>query len=68
MTLPPSRLGDLGQRYVVQCKRYPSDETQEWQNCAYTSNKVAAEGMAAAFGTNPTVTEVRVLDRNPELG
>lgn len=60
MTLPPERIGDKGQRYVVECKGYPKDG---WHPIAYTNSRKDAERMAEGILKAPTAEDSRIIDR-----
>lgn len=64
MTLPPERIGDRGQRYVVQAKGWPDEaQPRAWQNCAYFDTIEGADKAAAALASHPCVEETRVRFR-----
>ena len=62
MTLPPSRLGDKGQRFLIQTQNYPVADGG-WQNAAYSNKECIAESMANSLRLAPTCTDVRIIDR-----
>ncbi len=64
MTLPPERIGDRGQRYVVQTKGWPNDTfPNRWQNCAYSDTIEGADKAADALALHPCVDAIRVRFR-----
>lgn len=62
MTLPPERIGDKGQPYVVQADNWPK-EGEGWQNCVYASTPEGAHKARKALMLNPSVRAVRVIYR-----
>lgn len=60
MTLPPSLIGDQGQRFKVMTKDWPK---RGWQGAGYATTRAAADRMAAAFLLNPACTLTVVIDR-----
>lgn len=63
MTLPPSRLGDKGQRYVLQLKGYPHEDTDEWQDALFTDVRRSAIRAQKGFKQHPCVADTRIKDR-----
>lgn len=63
MSLPPEKLGDRGQRYVVQAIGYPMN-VEGWQDVAYTNDYESARRASAAILLVPSVKEVFIKDRN----
>lgn len=68
MTLPPEKIGDRGQRYVLQARGFPKHEVPdtEWQNVAYGGNTSGMSRMADSFGLHPSVQELRLYDREED--
>lgn len=60
MTLPPSLIGDQGQRFKVMTKDWPKPG---WQGAGYASTREKADQMVAAFKLNPACTDALVADR-----
>lgn len=60
MTLAPEKIGDKGQRYLVQMKDYPKPG---WQDVGYSDTYPAALRLKAALLKAPTCTGGRVIDR-----
>jgi len=60
MTLPPGRLGDKGQRYLVEADGYPRDGTN---TIGFSSSRENAAKMASAISLAPGCDDVRVIDR-----
>lgn len=60
MTLPLERLGDKGQRFVLELKDYPEEG---WQEVLYTNDKDRAWKAALSMSKAPTCTDWRILDR-----
>jgi hypothetical protein len=63
VTLPPERIGDKGQRYVVQATGYPKPDVKGWQDIGYADRTVDAQAMMRGIGLAPSVGHVRILDR-----
>ncbi len=61
MTLPPERIGDKGQRYMVEVAGM-LDDTDVFRPAAYSTRRAGAEDIAAAFNLRPGAT-ARVIDR-----
>lgn len=67
MTLPPEKIGDQGQRYVVEVDGWPSPP-KGWQDAGYTNEQRAAKRMMRVLSQHPSVRAVRVRDReNPAI-
>jgi hypothetical protein len=65
MTLPPHRIGDKGQRYVLQYFGWPEED--QWNDCIYSDTPfVAARLLDIKCNLPPSCTAVRVLDREAE--
>lgn len=62
MTLPPDRLGDWGQRFMVLTKNYPN-KTERWQRAGFASRREVAQQMAEAFKLAPGCDDAKVVDR-----
>mgnify|MGYP000063484396 CR=1 FL=1 len=62
MTLPPDRIGDKGQRFLIQTQDWPK-ERGGWQNAAYTNSRSAAESMRDNFLLAPGCHDARIIDR-----
>lgn len=56
------RVGDEGQRYIVQTLNWPKDKGG-WQNSAYSLDLIGAEMLAVSLGKCPSCDDTRVLDR-----
>ncbi len=65
MTLPPSKIGDKGQRYKVEGFNYPIEG--QWHALGYVHSKAVAEDMKAAILLAPSCTDARVIDREEKL-
>lgn len=63
MTLPPEKLGDKGQRWIVELLGYPRDDTDEWQPAAYVTTEEAALEVARLFLECPGCVNARARDR-----
>ena len=64
MTLPPERIGDKGQRYVVEVAGM-LDDTDVFRPASYSQDLAGAERMAAAFNLRPGAV-ARVVDRGEQ--
>lgn len=62
MTLPPDRIGDHGQRYVVRALGYPLPGDY-WQDIGYTDSQPDALELLRTVTLIPSVREIRVVDR-----
>lgn len=60
MTLPPEKIGDKGQRYVVWCRGYPG---QGWNRVAYTDDFQRGDDMGRTMLTAPGCQAYQVEDR-----
>lgn len=60
MTLPPEKLGDKGQRYVVKTSGWP---TEQLSPVAYTDIREQALSMLRIISRRPSYTGGHVLDR-----
>lgn len=63
MTLPPSKIGDKGQRYFIEALGYPEEG---WAPIGYSSKLDVAQAMADAIALAPGCKQTRITDRNPE--
>lgn len=63
MTLPPHKIGDMGQRYQIEAEGYPDDG---WNVIGWCNEKQGAHDMADAIIQAPGCTDARVVDRRPE--
>lgn len=63
MTLPPERIGDKGQRFVVQTTGWPNHDAMGWQNAAYADTKLGASKLMRALLACPGVKHIRIFDR-----
>lgn len=66
MTLPPEKIGDKGQRFVVLTTGFPSDAIKGWQHAAYSETKEGAQQLMRALGQHPSVKHIRIRDRRPQ--
>lgn len=62
MTLPPDKIDDKGQRFLVEAKGYP--KSGQWCGVGYVHTMKDAWQTAAIISINPGVTQVRVTDRH----
>lgn len=62
MSLPPSRIGDQGQRYEVRWDEV--EEGDSWQVVGYTNDRAIAERMADCWRLRPSNPFVWVVDRS----
>jgi len=62
MTLPPSRIGDKGQRYEVRW-REPEDARDTWRVLGFASKASGAREMRDAWWTFRNVDDVWIVDR-----
>jgi len=60
MTLPPEKIGDKGQPYVLQVEGYPNDG---WNDCVYGSSEDRLKEAGSAFLTAPGATRARITER-----
>lgn len=67
MTLPPEKLGDQGQRYVVQTTGYPDPEKKGWQDIGFTNSRDDALAMMRGIAQAPSVGHVQIVDRQPDV-
>lgn len=67
MTLPPDRIWDKGQRFVVQATGYPDPDQMGWQDVGYSDDSVAANRLMRGLMTAPAVKHLRILDREPKV-
>ncbi|MEA3537654.1 MAG: hypothetical protein U9R73_00825 [Pseudomonadota bacterium] len=65
MTLPPEKIGDKGQRFVVQTSGWPRTDVMGWQNAGYAETHEGATQMMRAFAKCPGVKHVHIKDRRP---
>lgn len=65
MTLPPERIGDGGQRYVVQTSGWPKADIQGWQNAAYSATYGGALQLTDVFMDCPGCKGTQIIDRTP---
>jgi len=63
MTLPPEKIGDKGQRFVVQTSGWPRADVLGWQNAGYADTKEGAQQLMRAFAKCPGVKHVHIHDR-----
>ena len=63
MTLPPEKLGDKNQRYLVLLRGYPEDQTHSWQVAAYCATPDRAEAVRESLSKAPGCTDSKVFDR-----
>lgn len=63
MTLPPHKLGDMGQRFQIEAEGYPEDG---WNIIGWTNARASANQMAEAILKAPGCTDAKVVDRRPE--
>lgn len=61
MTLPPEKIGDKGQRYVVQ--RTTREEPDTWVDMAYSNDRYGAVRAIDAVGRMPSTRLTRTFDR-----
>jgi hypothetical protein len=68
MTLPPEKIGDKGQRYVVQ--RTTVDDPDTWVNLVYSNDLASAKRAQLSAGTMPSTRLTRTCDRErtPHVG
>lgn len=64
MTLPPTSIGDRGQRYLIETWRWPKDSAG-WQAAGYCTKKEDADRLRSLFLECPGCEGARVIDRNP---
>ena len=62
MTLPPERIGDRGQRWVLRIRDYPN-EKGGWQNCLYSDTLEGAVRAQRSFLKHPLIEETQVVFR-----
>lgn len=62
VTLSLDRIGDKGQRFVVQGKGFPLRDVEGWQDLGYSNDRKGADRLMEALSMHPSVTEIRVLD------
>lgn len=62
MTLPPDRIGDKGQRFVVKYSR-DADAMDDERILGYAPTREGAEQMAAAWRLRPSKPFVWIMDR-----
>ncbi|MGQ3081050.1 MULTISPECIES: hypothetical protein [Alphaproteobacteria] len=63
MTLPPHRIGDMGQRFVVQTTGWPNHDAMGWQNAVFADTHEGAAKAMSAIAKCPGVKHVRIRDR-----
>lgn len=64
MTLPSDKVGDKGQRYVVECKGWPiASRPDDWQPIAYMQTMMGAEKVKNVMGGHPDQPPTRIIDR-----
>src|SRR3546814_16530874 len=63
MTLPPERIGDKGQRFIVQTTGWPNHDAMGWQNAAYADTKIGASKLMRALLACPGVKHSRTIGR-----
>lgn len=63
MTLPPEKLGDKGQCFIVETLGWPRADTDDWQPAGYAPTEEGAVEMAFAFLKCPGCEMSRVRDR-----
>ena len=66
MTFPPEKIGDKGQRFIVQTSGWPRSDVMGWQNACYAETKEGATQLMRAFAQCPGVKDVHIKDRKPE--
>lgn len=66
MTFPPEKIGDKGQRFVVQTTGWPKSDVMGWQNAGYSDTKDGADRMMEVFGQCTGVVHIRIVDRGPK--
>jgi hypothetical protein len=62
MTLPAHKIGDKGQRYLIQARSAKG----ELLKIGYSPNLTGAEGMAKAMKLHPAYNRTEIVDRAPE--
>lgn len=65
MTLPPEKIGDKGQRYVVQRTTY--DAPNDWVDVAYSNDLASAKRAQLSAGMMPSTRLTRTYDREQKL-
>jgi hypothetical protein len=63
MTLPPEKIGDKNQRYVVRTYKWPNPD-KEWQDAGYCNTEEDARKMQEAFWNCPGCKGVQIIDRD----
>lgn len=63
MTLPPERLGDKGQRYMLEAEGYPKPG---WQPIAYSHTMNGMEEAKTSILLAPNCTDARIIDRGED--
>lgn len=66
MTLPPEKIGDQGQRYVIKATGYPDPDREGWQDIGYSDSKASAVAMMRRLAQIPSVGRVWIKDRSPD--
>lgn len=61
MSLPPEKIGDKGQRYIVE--RTTRDAPEIWAPLGYSNDRVAAKRLQLAAGMMPDTRLTRTRDR-----
>ncbi|MEZ5709691.1 MAG: hypothetical protein R3E02_09930 [Blastomonas sp.] len=61
MTLPPSKIGDKGQRYEIRVFGWPLED--QWNVVGWAGNWPSARRMAKAFQKVPGVQGYEITDR-----
>lgn len=65
MTLPPEKIGDKGQRYLIRVKDYPK---KGWQDVGWCNDRVKAYDLGEALSMAPSADGYEVVDRDPPPG
>ncbi len=65
MTLPPEKIGDKGQRYLIRIKGYLGPG---WHDAGYSNDHDGAVRLGEALLQAPSATEYEVVDRQKERG
>jgi hypothetical protein len=65
MTFPAEKMGDKGQRFILECTGYPDQSIPitEWQPVAYGEDEMALHRARKGLATNGIVISIRVRDR-----
>ena len=66
MTLPPSRIGDKGQRYTVVFKGFHEDAPDVEQALGYSVTLKGAEDLTEIVKAHPEWHSPRIVDREVE--